>query len=150
MYSETDIKKLDINVLTKSKYDNLLNSGEINEDGFYLVTDETKLWVEDEIPNGFKDRDVWVDSNNYSRYDVSDVITSGTFIDSDNEVMNISQSSIITLNLGKVAGVVRNIFNNTNDVISVIGADNLMGAPQVPNFYIYPQEYISLITSEDK
>lgn len=49
-----------------------------------------RIWVQDDTPTNAKDKDVWIDSNDYSRYDIKSVSASATVTAADGEYIELT------------------------------------------------------------
>lgn len=118
-------------------------------DGDVRTTSDTpRLWVQDDEPDTAIPKDVWIDTNDYSRYDVLEVIVDTIVTADDPEVIQAFYNVTITLDLGSTAGVVKIIGNYGTGVITVTGAVDMMGAPTYNTFYLFPGEVVHLTTVE--
>lgn len=100
-----------------------------------------RLWVEPTVPLRAKRNDVWVDTDEYSRYD-NLALSSGTTLDiSSNEFISASGTFTITLHTGMSAGIVKKIYNVGTGIITISGTIN-----GVATMRLYPGESVELIT----
>ncbi len=103
-----------------------------------------QIWVQDDTPTTAKAKDLWVDTNDYSRYDITTLTASTTLLESDNEIIRASGTISITLHSAIPAGIIKKISNigTGNDIVTLIGTINGKS-----NMCLYPKESISLITN---
>ena len=84
---------------------------------------------------------MWVDTDNYSRYDKAVLSISATLLVSDNEFIVASGTIAITLHAATSAGIIKKIYNVGTGIVTIIGTVN-----GVVNMYLYPNESIELVT----
>ena len=109
-----------------------------------VVTNVPRIWVQQDIPSFAKPKDVWIDTDDYSRYDVSILGASTTLLITDNEVIRVvSASNIsITLHSATSTGVVKCIKNAGTGIVTIIGSID-----GKTNMSLYPNESVTLITN---
>lgn len=101
-----------------------------------------RIWAQDDPPAMAQNGDVWVDTNDYSRYDVTALISSGiTLLESSNEVVVVEGSYTVSLHTATTPGIVKKIYNKGTGVVTVAGTIN--GST---NMYLFPGESVELIT----
>lgn len=114
-----------------------------------LVTDVVKLkdevratvWVQPDVPSTAKPSDVWVDTDDYSRYDKTALLLSTTLLISDNEIIIASGTILLTLHVATTIGVIKKIYNIGSGIVTLVGTINGLA-----NMLLYPGESIELIT----
>ena len=101
-----------------------------------------RLFVQTADPGtAAKVNDVWIDTDDYSRYDIT-ALTGNTTLDvSANEIITCSGTFTVTLHTGTSAGIIKKIYNIGTGIITIAGTIN--GAA---NMYLYPGESVELIT----
>lgn len=106
-----------------------------------IVEGLVQTFVQDDEPTYAKEKDVWVDTNDYSRYDKQIISTNTTLSVFDPEYVECSGDITVTLfDPTGNSGVIKIIKNVGTNLITVAGTiDNMT------NFYLYPRESISLI-----
>jgi hypothetical protein len=99
------------------------------------------IYVQATTPSDPIEKDVWIDTDDYSRYDK--VALTGTTIlqESDPEFITASGTFNITLHAGTNAGIIKKIYNIGNGLITLVGTIN--GSA---NLTLYPNESVELIT----
>ncbi len=100
-----------------------------------------QIWVQDNIPTAAKAKDLWVDTDDYTRYDKTDLTASTTLSISDNEVITASGTFTIALHNATTSGIIKKIYNVGTGIIKIAGTIN-----GVEDMYIYPNESVELIT----
>lgn len=100
-----------------------------------------QIWVQPKIPSAAKVKDLWVDTDDYSRYDILALTEATTLLVSSNEFVTASGTFIITLHAATAAGIIKKIYNVGTGIITIAGTIN--GAT---NIYLYPGESVELIT----
>lgn len=106
-----------------------------------VVNGMVQVWVEDHIPTEAKTKDILVKTNDFTRYDVTEITTSTTLLVSDNEVINASGTITITLHVVTTAGIIKKIHNKGAGIVTLVGTINGQ-----TNMYLYPNESVELIT----
>lgn len=126
-----------------TKYTISITDDGIDFGGFPLFTADgtPQLWVQAATPTGAKANDVWVDTDNYSRYDVTVLTDDTTLLEGDNEVITASGTITVTLHAETTAGIIKKIYNIGTGIVTVAGTIN-----GVTNMYLYPSESVDLIT----
>lgn len=66
-----------------------------------------QLWVQTDPPVGAKTNDVWVDTDDYTRYDKTTLTASTTLSESDSEVITASGTITITMHAATTAGIIK-------------------------------------------
>lgn len=100
-----------------------------------------QIWVQDDIPTAAKAKDLWVDTDDYTRYDKTALTASTTLSISDNEVITASGTFTIILHDATTPGIIKKIYNVGTGIIKIAGTIN-----GVEDMYIYPNESVELIT----
>lgn len=99
------------------------------------------VFVSTTEPTEAETNDIWVDTDDYSRYDIT-ALTGVTTLSADaNEVITASGTFTITLHAATSAGIIKRIMNIGTGIVTVAGTIN--GAT---NMYLYPGESVELIT----
>lgn len=101
----------------------------------------SQIWVQPDIPTQAKVKDVWVDTDDYSRYDKTDLTSSTTLLESDNEVIKATGTITITLHSATTAGIIKKIYNVGTGIVTIAGSIN-----GKTNMLLYPNESVELIT----
>lgn len=105
------------------------------------LTGLVQLWVQTDLPTGAKANDVWVDTDDYSRYDKTAITSNTTLAESDNEFITVSGTFTLTLHAATTAGIIKKIYNIGTGVVTLAGTIN--GVTDMP---LYPDESVELIT----
>ena len=105
------------------------------------VTGLPQIWVQTAEPTTAKIKDAWIDTDNYSRYDVTTLTSGTTLLVTNNEVLVASGTFTITLHTATSAGVIKKIYNIGTGIITIAGTIN-----GVVNMRLYPNESVELIT----
>jgi hypothetical protein len=100
-----------------------------------------QVWVQTDTPTAAKANDLWVDTDDYSRYDVEALLGAQTLATSDDEVITASGTFTITLHSASVAGIIKKIYNIGTGIITIAGTIN-----GISNMYLFPGESVSLVT----
>ena len=100
-----------------------------------------QIWVQATAPTEAKLNDVWINPNDYSRYDKTELTVSTTLLMSDNEVIVASGTISVTLHVATAVGVIKKIYNAGVGIVTIKGTIN-----GVTNMLLYPKESIELIT----
>lgn len=100
-----------------------------------------KIFVQTDQPTTAKAKDLWVDTDDYSRYDVKSITGTATLSVSDNEVITVSGTFTLTLHEATMAGIIKKIHNTGTGIVTLAGLIN-----GVTNMYLYPGESVELIT----
>lgn len=132
-----------------TKYTFKITDEGIDFSGFPSITYEenivinglVQVWVQDEPPIAAKEKDLWIDTNDYSRYDKMVISTSQTLAVSANEVVLVSGTTFVTLHAAEVTGIIKKIYNIGTEVVTIIGLIN-----DIQDLKLYPKESIELIT----
>jgi hypothetical protein len=109
-------------------------------------SDVRPIYVQDAEPTAPVAKDIWVDTNDYSRYDVYLAGASATLLMAGQEVVVATASGItLTLESPTQSGVVKKIKNDSNGTITVSGTiDNLSTK------MLFPNESLSLVSGNSK
>lgn len=105
------------------------------------VAYSVQIYVQPLPPSQAKGKDVYIDTDDYSRFDFLTVIASAIISESDSEMINASGNSTITLHSAASPGIVKRIHNTGTGIITLSGTIN--GAS---NMYLYPRESVTLVT----
>jgi hypothetical protein len=84
---------------------------------------------------------IWVDTDDFSRYDRTHLSVSATLTTSDNEYLTVTQTISITLHSANNPGIVKKIYNIGTGLVTIIGSVN-----GKTNMFLYPGESVELIT----
>lgn len=106
------------------------------------ITGMPQIWVqpkEEEPPAKLKD--VWIKTNDWSRYDLLLVSAGTTLKEDDDEVVIASGSGTITLHVATSAGIIKRIHNVGTGLIVLAGTIN-----GKTNMNLFPNESVELIT----
>ncbi len=106
-----------------------------------VMPNNPQLWVQADEPTAAKSTDVWVDTDDYSRYDVTGLTVNTVLNASDNEVIEASGTITITLHAATDAGIIKKIYNTGTGIITIAGTIN-----GITNMYLYPGESVELLT----
>lgn len=99
------------------------------------------IYVQANTPTDAIEKDVWIDTDDYSRYDVTNITGATTLLVSDNEYVTCSGTFNLTLHVGTSAGIIKWINNIGTGVITIIGTIDGNA-----NMLLYPSESVVLIT----
>ncbi|HWQ89527.1 MAG TPA: hypothetical protein VN374_06095 [Desulfitobacteriaceae bacterium] len=126
----------------------------IREDGFYLgdlkiagvvegeiILTVPQVWVQADEPTEAKVEDLWIDTDDYSRYDKTDISSNTTLEANASEFINASGTFTLTLHAATAAGIIKKVYNTGTGIITIAGTIN--GAT---NMKLYPGESVELIT----
>ena len=126
----------------------------IREDGYYLgdlkiagvvegeiILTVPQVWVQADEPTEAKEEDLWIDTDDYSRYDKTDISSNTTLEAYASEFIKASGTITITLHAATQAGIIKKIYNTGTGIVTIAGTIN-----GVTNMYLYPNESIELIT----
>lgn len=136
-----------------TKYTFKITDDGIDFSGFPSITYEeniiinglVQIWVQDDPPLNAKVKDIWVDTDDYSRYDKLVITSSRNIAESDPEVLLVSgYMTTITLHAGEHAGIISKIYNVGDSPIHIEG--NLNGLEDT-DLYVMPGESLELITT---
>ena len=94
-----------------------------------------QFWVQPSMPVA-KAKDVWIDTDDYSRYDVLALSNSSTLSASSPEIIIANGTFAITLHAATMPGIVKKIYNVGSGIITIAGV----------NLQLYPGESAELIT----
>jgi hypothetical protein len=99
------------------------------------------LYVQTTEPAEAVANDVWVDTDDYSRYDKTALTEAATLTTSSNEFITASGTFTVTLHAGTSAGIIKKIYNIGTGLVTIAGTIN-----GVANMMLYPNESVELIT----
>lgn len=103
------------------------------------------IWVQPEEPIEAVVDDVWVDTDDYSRYDVSQVYRNNTILqENDDEVLMVDGSITVILHQATNPGIIKKIYNKGTGIVTVSGLIN-----GVRGMKLYPKESVELVTDGD-
>ena len=104
-----------------------------------------QVWVQDDPPIGAKEKDLWVDTDDYSRFDKMEVSSSKNLSESDPEIVLMSgYLTTLTLHPGLHAGIISKVFNAGTDPVRIDG--NING-DAYNTLYLMPGESVELVTT---
>jgi len=106
-----------------------------------LVEGWNQTWVQDEVPTEAKANDVWVDTDDYTRYDRTILSANTTLATSDNEFILLEGTFAVTLHSATTAGIIKKFYNKGTGIVTLAGTIN-----GKTNMLLYPGESIELIT----
>lgn len=146
--NETYVKTVDTKIyitddnenLTETLKDHLVGVAS-DIDNLKVAVQGVMIWVQTDKPIGIKTDDIWVDTDNYTRYDMTALISSTTLSESDNEVITASGTILIALHAATTAGIIKKIYNVGTGIVTVGGTIN-----GTTNLLLYPGESVELIT----
>lgn len=110
-----------------------IEDGDLNIQAIYVQPDEPAEAVED---------DVWIDDDDYSRYDSLSLSGNITLDISDPEVLFATGTITITLHDATQVGVIKKIYNTGTGLVTISGSINGSATTVV----LYPLESLELIT----
>jgi hypothetical protein len=150
MFKDADEFRIDYNSTTGQTWSIWIDDDGIHFDGVPEIIHETvtkiiglvQVWVQADTPAGAKVNDLWVDTDDYSRYDVEPLTGAKTLAASDNEVITCNGTFAITLHDASYAGIVKRVFNIGTGVITLSG--NING--NAGGMRLFPNESVELIT----
>ena len=99
------------------------------------------IFVQDAEPTGAREKSIWVDTDEYSRYDRMNIIAATTLESADHEFVTASGTFEITLHSGISQGIVKKIYNVGTGILTIVGTIN-----GNVNMFLYPTESVELIT----
>lgn len=114
------------------------NNTVFNTDG---TAYSVQIYVQDDTPTGAKSKALWVDTNDYSRYDKTALTAETTLTENSNEFITASGTFTMTLHAATSSGIIKKIYNIGTGIITIAGTIN--GAT---NMILYPGESVELIT----
>lgn len=100
-----------------------------------------QLYVQTTEPTDAVEKDVWIDTDDYSRYDRTALSGNTTLATDDDEVIDCTGTFTLTLHAGTSEGIIKKIYNTGTGIITISGTIN--GAA---NMFLYPNESVELIT----
>lgn len=106
-----------------------------------VITGIVQVWVQADMPAAAKANDVWIDTDDYTRYDKTAISGTTTLVTSDNELITVSGTFTLTLHEATVAGIIKKIYNIGTGIVTLAGTIN-----GVTNMLLYPSESVELIT----
>ena len=106
-----------------------------------VILSVPQIWVQPDVPSMAKQSDVWIDTDDYSRYDKLE-LTTGTTLDMDsNEFITVNGTFTVTLHDAALPGIIKKLFNAGAGIVTISG--NINGQA---NMMLYPGESVELIT----
>ncbi len=141
IYKETDELIIKYFATDGTEYSiNLDNTGiyQVNNTG---STGLRNIAISDSVPSSPQVNDLWIDSDDYSRYDKTDLTGNTTLNASDNEFITCSGTFTITLHSASTPGIIKKIYNIGTGLITLSGTIN-----GETSMYLYPGESVELIT----
>jgi len=100
-----------------------------------------QMWVQIDTPIGAKVNDVWVDTDDYTRYDVMPITGSTVIAIDAPEVIKCTGTLTLTLHAATTIGIIKKVYNVGSGIVTVAGTIN-----DLTNMYLYPGESVELIT----
>lgn len=154
VYKQADGFYIDyINGSNGTKYTFKITDDGIDFSGFPSITYEenvvinglVQIWVQDDPPLAAKVKDIWVDTDDYSRYDKLEVSTSHNLAVADPEVIFMSgYMTVLTLHPGTHAGIISKIYNVGTYPVHIEGTLNGI---EDTDLYLMPGESVELVTT---
>lgn len=99
-----------------------------------------RIFVQPTQPSA-RTKDLWVDTDDYSRYEKTALTSVATLAVSANEFITASGTFTITLHAATSSGIVKKIYNIGTGIITIVGTIN-----GISNMLLYPGESVELIT----
>ena len=106
-----------------------------------LSMSDIALYVQTTAPTDAIAKDVWIDTDDYTRYDKKALIGTATLSVSDNEFITASGTFTITLHAGTTAGITKYIYNIGTGLVTLSGTIN-----GTANILLYPNDSVKLMT----
>jgi len=100
------------------------------------------MYSQDEAPIGIPAKTLWDDSDDMTRYDLTELTGDVVLVTTDNEFLTASGTFNITLHTASIAGIIKDIYNNGTGTIGIIGTVN----GSTGGILLYPNEGVHLIT----
>lgn len=100
-----------------------------------------RLWVQPENPSSARSSDVWIDTDDYSRYDKTALTADTTLTTDSNEFITADGTFTITLHEATSAGIIKKIYNIGTGIVTIAGTIN-----GHTNMLLYPGESVELVT----
>ena len=108
----------------------------------YINTDNSVvIFVQADEPEDAKTDDIWVDTDDYSRYDITPITAVTTLAVNASEVITVSGTFNLTLHAATAAGIIKRILNIGTGTVTIIGTIN-----GTANMNLFPGEGVELIT----
>ena len=107
-----------------------------------VVLSVPQIWVQPDIPSMAKQSDVWVDTDNYTRYDKTELILGSTLAVDSNEFITANGTFTVTLHDATSPGIIKKIYNVGTGIVTISG--NINGQSSMA---LYPNESVELITN---
>jgi hypothetical protein len=123
---------------TKNPSTNIGGNIVYDEDG---TAYSLKIYVQPDLPTSANEKDLWVDTDDWSRYDKLALSGATTLTVDSFEFVTCSGTFNLTLHVATSAGIIKKIYNIGTGIVTIIGTIN--GAT---NKLLYPNEAIELIT----
>ena len=102
---------------------------------------KTQIYVQDDVPTNVPAKTIHLDTDDWSRMDLTALTTNATISESDNEFITCNGNLAVTLHSGANAGVMKFIHNVGTGTVSLVGTIN--GST---TSYLYPTDSALLIT----
>lgn len=115
-----------------------------------ILTGLVQIWVQDDTPVGAKEKDVWIDTNDYSRYDIMELATGYTLVESDAEIIRVTltEPSTLTLHAHTSVGIIKKVYNVGTVLLTIIPATGgYMNGVLNGSQLLYPYESAEFITN---
>lgn len=114
---------------------------EINYSEGTAIKGLVQLWVQSTVPTNAKANDVFIDTDDYSRYDKVVVSSDQTLAVNANEIVLVSGTTAVTLHSATVTGIIKKVYNIGVGIVTIVGLIN-----DIQNLLLYPKESIELVT----
>lgn len=114
---------------------------EINYSEGTAIKGLVQLWVQSTVPTNAKANDVFIDTDDYSRYDKVVISSNQTLAINANEIVLVSGTTSVTLHSATVTGIIKKIYNIGVGIVTIVGLIN-----DIQNLLLYPKESIELVT----
>ena len=114
---------------------------EINYSEGTAIKGLVQLWVQATVPTNAKAKDVFIDTDDYSRYDKVVISSNQTLAIDANEIVLVSGTTSVTLHSATVTGIIKKIYNIGVGIVTIVGLIN-----DIQNLLLYPKESIELVT----
>lgn len=114
---------------------------EINYSEGTAIKGLVQLWVQATVPTNAKAKDVFIDTDDYSRYDKVVISSNQTLAIDANEIVLVSGTTSVTLHSATVTGIIKKIYNIGVGIVTIVGLIN-----DIQNLQLYPKESIELVT----
>jgi len=138
-------KKMDMFILEYYTDTGERKAIEMDDDGIRFIggsfASGVSVYVQPDAPSDPETNDVWVDTDDYSRYTKSARTTNTTLYEYSDEFITVNGTFTVTLHAATTAGIIKKIYNIGTGVVTIAGTIN-----GVTNMLLYPGESVELIT----